>query len=93
MKKEVFEAAYKTTPFKIIVGKDNDEKIVYVMEKPYGSSFNASTSGAHVIAGKPEQFHIDFFSGATSIKKEYPQKEGKKVVLPFLVNGSIWGFT
>lgn len=93
MRKEEFEATYKTTPFKIIVRKDIYGNIVDIMEKTYGISFNSSTSGAHVVAGKPEQFHMDFFSGATSIKKEYPQKEGKKIDLPFWINGSSWGFT
>ena len=92
MKKEEFEATYKTTLFKIIVRKDGEGNIVDIMERPYGISFNESTSGAHLIVGNSREFHIDFFSGATPIKKEYPEKEGKKFVLPFWVNDSTWGF-
>ena len=93
MKKEVAESPNKVTPFKIVIRKNDFGNIMDIMEKPYGSSFNASTSGAHLIVNNPTQCHYDFFSGAEVVRKEYPEKENKKFNSPFWVNGSVWGFT
>jgi len=94
MGKEEFNAPHKVTPFVIIVKKDFSGNITQIMERPCGDSLNlASTSGAHYFVNNNLECHYDFFLGANPIKKEYPEKEGKKFNSPFWTNGSTWGFT